>query len=364
MGTITFGSALEDESTMGKRISFMGQRQVGIREFDNPSLQPGQVRLKTLYSGISAGTELTGYRGTAPFMNKRFDSQYHIFRPDETGLQYPCDFGYEEVGQVIEVGSAVTDVPLGAHIFGAWSHCSHAVVEADYARQRILPAGLDPVIGIFSQIGAVALNGVHDGAIRVGETVAVFGLGVLGQIVAQAARLSGATVIAVDLHDSRLALARSLGAHITLNPLRDQVAETIKEKLTAGRGADVCIEVSGAYPALHEAIRAAAYSARVVAMGFFQGESKGMFLGEEFHHNRINVVCSQIFGTNPDLTYRWTDLRLAQTTMRLAAENQLQLKPLISHLKPAEQAADLFQMLDTAPESIMQAVLDFTGMEG
>jgi len=221
-----------------------------------------------------------------------------------------------------------------------------------------MPDGLDDILGIFSQIGAIALNGVHDGRICLGETVAVFGLGALGQIVAQAARQSGACVIAVDLHDLRLDMAKMLGAHVTINASRDKAAETIKE-MTGGRGADVCFEVSGSTIALNEAVRAAAYSARVVAMGFFQGESTGLYLGEEFHHNRVNIVCSQISGTDPELTYRWDRLRLAQTAIRLQAEGVLDLNPLITHTMPFDKASLLFETLDRTPEKVVQAVIKF-----
>jgi threonine dehydrogenase-like Zn-dependent dehydrogenase len=218
--------------------------------------------------------------------------------------------------------------------------------------------GWSPILGIFSHLGAIALNGVHDAQIRVGETVAVFGLGALGQIVAQLARASGARVISVDLHADRLALAEKLGAHLAVDAQQTAVAEAIREE-TGGRGADVCIEVTGATAALNEAIRAAAYSARVVAMGFFQGEAAGLFLGEEFHHNRINLVCSQISGTSPELSYRWDRLRLWQTAIRLQAEEVLNLRPLISHVARFTEAAALYTLLDEQPEAVMQAVLDF-----
>jgi 2-desacetyl-2-hydroxyethyl bacteriochlorophyllide A dehydrogenase len=345
---------------MGTALVFRGPREIAFESEEHRALQPGQVRLRTLYSGISAGTELTAYRGTNPYLHKRWDAGRRLFVPDEQPSQaYPLrGWGYEEVGEVVETGDDAAGVSPGTRVYGTWGHRTHHVVTAEYARARRLPDGLEPLLGIFSQIGAIALNGVQDGRIRLGETVAVFGLGALGQIVAQAARASGATVIGVDLHDFRLDLARRLGAHRTLNPARERVAEAIKA-VTAGRGADVCFEVSGAAPALNEAIRSAAYSARVVAMGFFQGETHGLFLGEEFHHNRVNVVASQISGTDPELRYRWEALRLAQTAMRLQADGVLNLLPLVTHRAPFAEAASLFATLDRSPEQVVQAVITF-----
>jgi len=349
---------------MGKMVVFTAPRQAGFEEYEERALEPNEVRLRTLYSGVSAGTELTAYRGSNPYMHKRWAPERRLFLPvpsGETSLEYPVrGWGYEEVGEVVEVGPAVQDAALapGARVFGTWGHKTHHIVSADYARQRLMPEGLDSILGIFSQIGAIALNGVHDGRLRLGETVAVFGLGALGQIVAQAARQSGVRVIAVDLHDARLEMAKKMGAHVILNAGREKPAEAIKD-LTDGRGADVCFEVSGSTVALNEAVRAAAYSARVVAMGFFQGEAAGLYLGEEFHHNRVNIVGSQIFGTDPELKYRWDQLRLAQTAIRLQAEGVLNLRSLITHVEPFARAPALFETLDRTPEQVVQAVIEF-----
>jgi threonine dehydrogenase-like Zn-dependent dehydrogenase len=261
------------------------------------------------------------------------------------------------VGEIVEVGSAVTDIALGTRLFGTWGHRTHFVANLDYVRPRLMPDDADPVFGIFSHLGAIALNGVHDANIKLGDTVAIFGMGALGQIVALMARRSGAKIIAIDLHDSRLTMAQALGAEWILNA-REQPTETIKA-LTKGLGADVCIEVSGSTLALNEAIRAAAYSARVVAMGFFQGDAHGLYLGDEFHHNRINLVCSQISGVAPETSYRWNKMRLWQTAVRLQTDGWLDLRPLITHRAPFEQAAGMYEMLDQRPEEILLALLEF-----
>ena len=136
-------------------------------------------------------------------------------------------------------------------------------------------------------------------------------------------------------------MALKLGADRVLDPTAGSVAERIKSE-TGGRGADVCIEVSGAAPALAEAIRTVAYSSRVVAMGFFQGEARGLSLGEEFHHNRIELICSQISGVGPAISHRWNKLRLWQTAVRLQHEKRLNLLPLITHTVPFADAPALF----------------------
>lgn len=346
---------------MGKAIVLNGPGAIDFEEVADRALEPHEVRVRTLYSGISAGTELTAYRGSNVYLHKQWDQAQRLFLPGETpSKQYPMrDLGYEESGEVIEAGRAVTRVKPGDIVCGTWGHRTDHILAEDYAAGRLLPAGLEPILGIYSHMVAIVLNGILDAGIRLGETVAVFGLGVPGQIVAQMAVRSGARVIGVDLIESRLAKAVDLGAvHAPLDACSGRIAERIKA-LTENRGADVCIEASGAYPALHEAVRAAAYSGKVVALGFFQGPGLGLDLGEEFHHNRINVVCSQISGVGPELSYRWNRDRLVRTGLRLQAEGVLQLKPLITHILPWQDAAEAYRMLDREPAAALQVVLDF-----
>jgi threonine dehydrogenase-like Zn-dependent dehydrogenase len=334
-------------------------RELAFEPLELGPLGPDEVRIRTLCSGISAGTELSQYRGSNPFMHRRFDEASRLFLEAEApSWPYPVrNLGYEEVGEIVEVGPEVVDLTVGDGVFGTWGHRTHHVASADYARERRMPEGADPRIGVFSHIGAVALNGVHDAQIRIGDLVVVFGLGVPGQIVAQAARASGATVVGVDPVADRRETALKLGAQRVLDPTAGSVAEAIKAE-TGGRGADVCIEVTGAAPALAEAIRTAAYSARVVAMGFFQGDVP-LRLGEEYHLNRVQLVSSQISGVAPEASYRWSKLRLWQTAVRLQHEGVLSLTPLISHVAPFEDAPALFARLDAGEPGLLQAVLEF-----
>lgn len=363
---------------MGRFVRFEAPLKVTLVDEPDPVLSPGDVRIATLFSGISAGTELSYYRGTNPYFDKRWDTDQRLFRslgredgahpPDgvvmggaAASLTYPVDGkGSEEVGVVVEVGAEAGEIAMGDIVWGKWGHRSSAVRPADYARQRRLPDGTSPVVGVFSQVGAIGLNVVLDADIHVGETVAVFGLGVLGQIVAQLARLNGAEVIAVDPNADRLATAASLGAAHTMNSRDGMVGERIRV-LTGGRGADVALEVTGSYRALQESIRSVRYSSRVVVAGFFQGDAAGLALGEEFHHNRIELRCSQISGVAPQLSHRWDEQRLQRTVMGLATSGRLDLQRLVTTIVPAERAAEAFELLDRSSDRGLQVVLQFKG---
>lgn len=347
---------------MADVVQFFAPRVAGITSRAETELGPGEVRLRTLFSGISAGTELTAYRGSNPYLARRWDEEVRLFRDEAPSLEYPMDaWGYEEVGIVTEVGSAEDGDLAGLRVWGGWGHATETVMTAVRARARMI-SGKDTVLGIFAKIGAIALNAVLDADIHVGETVAVFGLGVPGQIVAQLARLNGARVIAVDTIESRRDLALRLGADVVLDPADAPPAEVIRT-LTSRRGADVAIEIAGSYRALHEAIRSVAYGSRVVAAGFMQGDGVGLRLGEELHHNRVSIVSSQISGVNPQLQHRWDEHRLSRTVMDLAADGRLDLRPLISHTIPFRDAAEAYKLLDQRPGEAMQVVLQFDGSD-
>lgn len=345
---------------MGKVLSLVEAGKIEFKEYEERKLKSNEIRVKTIYSGVSAGTELTTYRGFNPHINKSWNSKLRIFENSNTKKsRYPVDdWGYEEVGKIIELGSEVDALELGDIIYGTWGHKTTAILDQEFALNHKLEADMETIYGIFSHIGSIALNSVLDADIHVGETTAVFGQGVPGQIVTQLAKLNGAEVIALDLDDKRLDIAKNNGADVVLNPNNCQPGKKIKE-LTGGRGADVAIEISGSLQALHQAIKATTYSGKTIASGFFSGNMKGLKLGEEFHHNRIQLICSQISGLKPELNYRWDRLRLNHTIMDLQDQDKLDLKGLITHWVDFEDAIKAFEMLEKGEEDCLQLVLKF-----
>lgn len=348
---------------MERVVQFTGPRQVEVAEHESAALPAGHLRVRTRYSGISAGTELTAYRGTNPYLTRTWDAEARIFRDGAAGIEYPvAGWGYSEVGEVTEVSPELVEVPgmpaVGDLVWGIWGHRSEGIVPAERMVGHTLPAGLEPLAGAFARVGAIAYNAVLAADIHLGEEVAVFGQGVIGLLTTRLAQLNGARVTAVDALDGRLDTARTYGARRTLNARTDSVAERVREA-TGGLGADVAIEISGVYPALHEALRSVTVGGRVVASGFYQGDGAGLRLGDEFHHNRVQLICSQIGGVPPQLAGRWTVERLQQTFLSLVAEGLVDVKSLVSHVVPVAEAADAYVLLDERPAEALQVVLEF-----
>jgi 2-desacetyl-2-hydroxyethyl bacteriochlorophyllide A dehydrogenase len=340
-------------------VELAAPRVVQIREYPTPEPGARQIRVRTLYSGISAGTELAMYRGTNPYLEKQWDAEAALFRPGQSTFDYPVDvWGYSEVGEVDAFGEGVTEFVVGDVVWGSWCHRSHAVLPAAKLLGHALPPGLDPIVGTFDRVGAVALNAVFASGAYVGETVVVFGMGVIGLLAAQLLVAQGADVVAVDRVPHRLELARKFGA-TPLSADNVDLALAVRD-LTQGRGADRVIELTGAYPALHEAIRVAGVGGTVIVAGFYQGPATALALGEEFHHNRVTLVSSQIGSLPPALRDRWTRERLHETVIKLCAAGRLDPMPLVSHVIPARSAAEAYRLVDSPPPDLLQVILNFT----
>jgi threonine dehydrogenase-like Zn-dependent dehydrogenase len=352
---------------------------------DQPSvpLEAGQARIRTSYSGISAGTELTAYRGTNPYLTSTWDPTSRLFESGSAGLNYPLDAcGYSEVGAVVEVApsaagprgpepdapepgapaadaSPAADAPVrvGDVVWGIWGHRDEGVLAAESLRGHVLPPGMDPLAGAFVRVGAIALSAVLAADLGPGSTVAIFGQGVIGLLATRFAVLNGATVISVDGIEARRKRALDWGAGQALSP-SPGLAGKIRG-ITHGAGVDVAIELSGNYGALQEATRAVGADGTVIAAGFYQGEAAGVRFGEEFHHNRVQLLASQIGSVPNRLRSRWTVPRLQQTVVDHLASGLVDAPSLVTHTFSLPDSTKAYELLDTDPASALQVVLEF-----
>lgn len=340
-------------------VQFTEPRRVELVETDPAPLVPGSVRVATWYSGISAGTELTAYRGTNPYLTSTWDPERRLFVPGEPSFGYPVQgWGYSEVGQVVEVAGDVTSLRAGDVVHGIWGHRSDAVLPASALEWRRMPDQADPLLGTFARVGSIALNGVLAADVRLGERVAIFGQGVIGLLATRLATLSGGRVYAVDTVAGRLAMAEHFGAVATIDAMRPGGAGAYIRELTDG-GADSAIELSGSARALHEAVRCVVVEGLVAASGFYQGGAADLRLGEEFHHNRVRIVASQISGVPVGLGGRWDQPRLVRTVMELVLSGAIDAGALVSDVVAAGDVAGVFERLDEGDPGILQAVLRF-----
>ena len=235
-------------------------------------------------------------------------------------------------------------------------HQTESVVNADDVVK--LSEDIDPLLGIFIPNVSTTFNGILDSHINFGETVTVFGCGLLGQLLIQQTKLSGAgQVIAVDMIDKRLEIASLSGADILLNPKKEKDIVLKIRRLTSNIGSDVVIDVSGSDKALHEAIRTTAFQGTVVAMSWYQGGASNLLLGEEFYHNRITIKCSQTGSIDPALSTRWNHQRRMSMVLKLL--KTLKLRESISHRFSFSDIASAYKLIDQNPEEVLQVVVEY-----
>jgi 2-desacetyl-2-hydroxyethyl bacteriochlorophyllide A dehydrogenase len=313
---------------------------------------PGEVRVETIASAVSAGTEMLVYRDEVP----------HDLPLDlptlAGGYAFPIKYGYAAAGRVLDTGRGVENLSPGDPVFVHHPHQEVFVVPAQMPVR--LPDDLDPVLGVFSANLETALNIVHDTPLRFGETALVFGQGVVGVLVALLLKLAGAeTVLVVDPLEERRSLALAAGADGAFAPgeLNDRVME-----ITGGRGVDVAVETSGAGAALQSAIDAVATEGTVVVASWYGVKPVTLALGGHFHRGRVRLRSSQVGRSNPALAPRWDGARRMETVLGLLG--RLKLKELISHHVPFEEAPEAYTLLQERPQEALQVIFTYEGVRG
>jgi threonine dehydrogenase-like Zn-dependent dehydrogenase len=322
----------------------------------------GQVLARSVVSGISHGTELAWYRGQAAALHLGWDPETRTYREGTPGRSYPIAPGYEMVARIEETGPGVTAVDAGQLVCLDEPHADlHLVTEAEAAR-GLLAEGTEPERAVFIPLARVALGGVHDAAISIGDVVLVTGLGVVGVLAAQLAQLAGASlVIGVDRYPLRLETGRRLGiCPVTAGPGTD-IADSVRA-VAGVAGADVAIEASGSYPLLHQAIRSVRPGGRVVTVASYHGDQHGLLLGREYHRNRITLISSMTVNGCPQRGHPAWDLdRLNAVARDLIVDTKLTSAELITHRIPFASAVTAYQLIDTRPGDTIKVVLTYAG---
>jgi threonine dehydrogenase-like Zn-dependent dehydrogenase len=354
---------------VARALMLDGPRTLRLRDEEPPPVGPRDVRVRALVSGISHGTELNLYRGTSAFADRVFDRELRAFvRPDASRPPYPAMLGYELVGVVEDAGADVTEVRVGDLVHAGAPHAEAAVINVDATARSTYPLVRLPAVGppddwLFLSLGAVALVAVHDARIKLGDHVAVVGLGAIGLLVVQMARLAGAAwLAAVDPVASRRGLALELGADAALDPSEGQDGAGARVKRSGGRGVDVAIETSGNAAGLHEAIAATALGGTVVTVGFYQGGAPELRLGEEWHHNRLDMVSSMGAWGAPHRAHpAWDRARVMQAVVDLLAERKVRVDRLPVRRFPFDEVVDAYRWLDAHPHEAVKVALTYDG---
>jgi NADPH:quinone reductase-like Zn-dependent oxidoreductase len=336
---------------------------------------PGPFRVHTLFSGVSAGTELSFVKGTNPALHEGFDPALGLFGGAASDPYPVTRLGYMEVGRVER--SETPAVAEGDTVAMTYGHRTGWT--GDPLRDRVvqLPADLDPILGIYvAHMGPICANGLlhaagdlyGTGVHRLGDGVegrriAIVGGGVVGLLTALFARMHGAaSVMVVDPTTQRRAIAEALGLP-TLDPDSDDVAVTLKtawRHTTDDRGADLVFQCRGKASALQLALRLLRPQGTVIDLAFYQGGADAVRLGAEFHHNGLAIRCAQIGRVPRGLGTTWDRERLSAETVRLLhRDGEAIRRHMITAVVPFDEAPTLLEDLSARRRQEVQAVLEF-----
>jgi len=258
------------------------------------------VTVKTLYSGISRGTESLVFSNQVP--ESEFQSMRAPFQ--EGNFPYPVKYGYANVGQVMDGPRELE----GRSVFTLFPHQDTFRVPASAV--NLLPEGLPDERAVLAANMETAVNGLWDAAPKVGDRIAVVGLGVVGCLVAWLAnRIPGTRVIAIDVNPKRRAIAAALGLDFATDATTDDH--------------DLVIHASGHPGGLETALSLCGPEARVIEMSWYGEQSVPAPLGRSFHSRRLTIRSSQVGQLNPQQKPRWDYPDRMQLALRLLCDPQL-----------------------------------------
>jgi 2-desacetyl-2-hydroxyethyl bacteriochlorophyllide A dehydrogenase len=328
-----------------RALQFTAPRRVAVVSVDLPEpASSTDLIVRTVYSGVSGGTEMLAYRGEVDADTSLDDSL--------TGLsgtfEYPFRYGYSCVGWV-EQGTAT--VPAGSLVFAFYPHQDRFVVADRDA--VLLDAHTDPRLATLFPLVETALQLTLDAGPVLNETVVVTGMGAVGLLTALLLRRAGAFVLAAEPREWRREIADALG--ITAVP-PEELPISVAEA-TAGRGTPLLVELSGAPAALEERLALLAHEGTVLVGSWYGTKRVSLPLGSEFHRRRLTVRSSQVSSIPAALGSRWDVGRRRAAVRQLLAD--LPLRVLATSEFPFADAAAAYAAVERGEPGVLHAALRY-----
>jgi L-iditol 2-dehydrogenase len=328
-----------------KAMVLRGPSDLVLGDVAQPEVPSGHVLVRITHSGL-CGTDLKIYKGAIP-------------------AQYPLIMGHEMVGELVGGERVIIDPVLYC---GTCFHCrigqtnlcrSGGLIGREtnggFAEYAVVPAGqvfrlpdtLDSRVAPLIQIATTCLHAQRLGAVSLGESVAVLGLGVSGQLHVQIAKARGAgRVIGISRSRFKNDLAKQMGADLVIESGPDAVAKVLGA--TEGRGADVVIECTGVMSQMADAIRMARFGGRVLLFGISSATS-GALPFYDLYFKELTLINNRA-ATAQDFP----------VTIDLAARGALRLEPLVTHRMALEELGAALGMVEDGAERRLKIILDHT----
>jgi predicted dehydrogenase len=351
-----------------KQILRKGLKDIIVDEVPDPVVSPHHILVRPIYSLISSGTETAsihqeGVMKAVANDPSQITKVWNALKgaPLRTLAEVRAKFseyailGYAGAGLVAEKHPSVTDIEVGDRVAYGGEGTGHGeTIPVGRNLAARIPDNVSFDHACFTTLGSIALNGVRIANISLGERVAVIGLGLVGQLIAQLARLQGGFIIATDLKPDRVELARQLGSDEALvggSEFSGQV-----RALTNGQGVD-CVIIAAAAKSdapCRIAVDICRDRGRIVDVGAVELN----FPWYETYLKELQVLMARAYGPGsydpayerkgqdyPAAYVRWTENRNMEEFLRLISQGRIQIDPLITHRFALEDASRAYETI-------------------
>jgi len=365
-----------------KQVVRRGLKEIIVDEVPDPCLMAHHVLVRPLYSLISSGTETASIHRDS-ILKEAAENPSHLRKiwdvamktgPMATLAEVRAKFseyavlGYSGAGVVAARHESVTDLEIGQRVAYGGEGTGHAetiLVGRNLAAR--IPDGLGCEQACFATLGGIAMNAVRTARIELGDVVAVIGLGLVGQLVAQLVRQQGGVVIGIDLNPGRVDLAKKLGAE---HGVAGASAVEAVRALTDGRGVDCAIVAAAAKsaaPAQH-ALALCRDRGRICIVGAVGLE----FPWNDMYLKEIQLYMARAYGPGSyDPAYekkgrayplpyvRWTENRNMEEFLRLIAAGRIDVRPLVTHEFALDEAPKAYDTVMDAASASLAVLLKY-----
>lgn len=361
--------------------------KVYAEDISPPNVSEYGVLIKVVNSCISAGTEMSGVVNSGkPLIKRAMEQPANVLRVFDMAktvgvqktiakikgtLDAGLTTGYSISGVVIAIGPKIKNLKIGDRVSAAGAGLAHHAEYVDVPENLVmkLPADLSFESASTVTLGGIAMQGVRRANIKLGETVFVIGAGILGLLTVQILKASGARVAVSDIDNSRLELAKTLGAEIVFNPTMNEPVNEINN-WTAGNGCDAAIftAATGSNAPLSQSFQACKKKGRVILVGVSGMEIKR----EDIYKKELDFLVSTSYGPGrydseyeekghdyPFAYVRWTENRNMTEYLRLLSNDIISVKPLINGVYPIDNVTDAYESLKANEKKPLMVLLDY-----
>ena len=362
--------------------------EITVENLPTPTLKDGEILVQTAFSLISAGTELSGKSSSKTSLIKKILSNRDNIKKGlkllkEKGLGKTLEtanelenkkttLGYSLSGIIVDIGKNVKEFQIGDRVAcagaGKANHAEFVAVPKNLVVK--IPENLDFQTASSVTLGSIALQGLRRADIKLGENIAVIGLGLLGQILTQLLKANGARVIGFDIDDKKINLAKKLEICQAYNSLKTNVLEKVLN-FTEQKGVDATIITASARQnneIIQQAMEITRKKGKVVVVGDVGLCPKRA----PFYQKEIDYLISTSYGPGrydssyeekgidyPFAYVRWTEKRNMEEYLKLLADKKINFQPLISKIFPIEEASDAYKFLEESRPIKPAVLLDY-----